>query len=148
MNFPLALKPGAAGANSADGISGLGSTTITGNTREEKLKKASVQFESMLVSSLWKDMEKTFGQSDSDQPGFDTMQDMGLRAMTTALAASGGIGIAKMIDQQVERQQAAVAAQQESGRGAGPLTKAQAAEKAADTPITRVGKFFPLKPKV
>lgn len=147
MNFSLAPKPSSLANASIDATSSLASTTITGRTREEKLKKASVQFESMLVSSLWKDMEKTFGQDDSDQPGFDTMQDMGLRAMTTALAASGGIGIAKMIDKQVEKQQAA-AVQQNNGAQGAPVSRSQVAEKAAHTPIEPLGKFFPLNPKV
>lgn len=82
---------------------------LTNPSQDEKLRKATEQFESMLVSTLWKDMVKTFADpgSGSDEPGFDTMRDLSLRAMTTALAASGGIGISRMLYQQIERLQAA-----------------------------------------
>ncbi len=82
---------------------------LAGPSQDEKLQKATEQFESMLVSTLWKDMVKTFTDpgSGSDEPGFDTLRDLSLRAMTTALAASGGIGISRMLYQQIERLQTA-----------------------------------------
>jgi Rod binding domain-containing protein len=82
---------------------------LAGPSQDEKLRKATDRFESMLVSTLWKDMVKTFADpgSGSDEPGFDTMRDLSLRAMTTALASSGGIGISRMLYQQIERLQKA-----------------------------------------
>src|SRR5579875_2983382 len=78
---------------------------LAGPSQDEKLQKATEQFESMLVSTLWKDMVKTFTDpgSGSDEPGFDTLRDLSLRAM----AASGGIGISRMLYQQIERLQTA-----------------------------------------
>ena len=67
-----------------------------------KLRKATEEFESMLVSSWWEQMEKTFGNSEPQEPGFDTLRSIGLRAMTTAMAAAGGFGIARMLYHKLE----------------------------------------------
>ncbi|HLI35412.1 MAG TPA: rod-binding protein, partial [Terriglobia bacterium] len=108
----LSTLPALALSNSLTALknpTGPSAPKLTGPSQDEKLRKATDQFESMLVSTLWKDMVKTFADpgSGSDEPGFDAMRDLSLRAMTTALAASGGIGISRMLYQQIERLRAA-----------------------------------------
>jgi len=66
-----------------------------------KLRKATEEFESILMTSWWEQMEKTFGGTEGHEPGHDAIQDMGLRAMTTAMAQAGGFGIARMLYHQL-----------------------------------------------
>jgi len=52
----------------------------------------------MLVSSWWQEMENSFRDPDEEQaPGSDTLQQIGFQSMATAMAASGGIGLARML---------------------------------------------------
>ena len=95
--YPMDSKP----------IEPLGDTVKAANTSRnnphaQKLKKATEEFESILMTSWWEQMEKTFGGSEGHEPGHDTIQDMGLRAMTTAMAQAGGFGIARMLYHQLE----------------------------------------------
>ena len=88
-------------------IEPLSSTAKAANTSQNnphvrKLKKATEEFESILMTSWWEQMEKTFGGTEGHEPGHDTIQDMGLRAMTTAMAHAGGFGIARMLYHQLE----------------------------------------------
>ncbi|HUX65970.1 MAG TPA: hypothetical protein VMV31_00620 [Terriglobales bacterium] len=68
----------------------------------QKLHEAAQQFEGMLISTLWKSMENDplTGSQDTD-PGAGTLKGLGLQAMSTALAASGGLGFAAMIEHQL-----------------------------------------------
>jgi Rod binding domain-containing protein len=70
---------------------------------EKKLKKAAGDFESILLSSMWKSMKQSFGDSndgDSD-PGASTLDDMGIEAMSQAVGKAGGLGIGNMIIKQL-----------------------------------------------
>jgi len=73
-----------------------------GQRQAHKLYQAADQFEGLLISTLWKTMQDDplTGSDDSD-PSAGTVQGLGLQAMSTALAASGGLGIARMIEQQL-----------------------------------------------
>ncbi|MGA8220399.1 MAG: hypothetical protein WB780_02010 [Candidatus Acidiferrales bacterium] len=65
----------------------------------KKLRKAATEFESMLLSSWWGAMKQSGlpgGEDDSD-PGKDTLDQMGMQAMSAAVAKGGGLGIAKML---------------------------------------------------
>jgi hypothetical protein len=67
--------------------------------REHKLTQAAGQFESMLLSNLWKSMKSAFEDEDSEysDPAHGAMDEMGMDAMSSAVGKSGGLGIAKMI---------------------------------------------------
>jgi Rod binding domain-containing protein len=70
---------------------------------QKKLKKAAGDFESILLSSMWKSMKKSFGESsdgDSD-PASGTIDDLGIEAMSQAVGKAGGLGIGKMIIKQL-----------------------------------------------
>ncbi len=71
----------------------------TDTPRQHKLRQAAQQFESMLMSSLWKSMKSSFdeGDDDSSDPAMGTMQDWGMEAMASAVGRAGGLGIAKLI---------------------------------------------------
>jgi Rod binding domain-containing protein len=73
----------------------------------QKLGKAAGEFESMLLSSLWKSMKSTFASSDdpsddSDDPGHETLDDMGIQAMSSAVGKAGGLGLGKLILKHLE----------------------------------------------
>jgi Rod binding domain-containing protein len=63
-----------------------------------KLRKSTQEFEAMLVSSWWQEMQNSFHDPDEEQEaGSDTLQQIGFQSMATAMAASGGIGLARMV---------------------------------------------------
>jgi Rod binding domain-containing protein len=67
-----------------------------------KLDQAAQAFEGILIGTLWKSLEKDplFSSQNAD-PGAGTMGSLGLRAVSSAIAARGGLGLAKMIEQEL-----------------------------------------------
>ena len=64
-----------------------------------KIRQAAQEFESILLHSWWQSMTESFG-SPFDLEGdsaAESLGDWGLQAMSSAIAASGGIGIARML---------------------------------------------------
>jgi Rod binding domain-containing protein len=63
-----------------------------------RFTKAATEFESQLLTSLWKSMGSL---AQEDEPGADpaggNVKDMQIQALCSGVAARGGIGIAKMI---------------------------------------------------
>jgi Rod binding domain-containing protein len=73
-----------------------------GANDSSKIDKGAQQFEAMLISSWLQQAEKSFAtvpgaEDDPDAAGRDQMMSMGVQSLADSLAASGGIGIAKMI---------------------------------------------------
>jgi Rod binding domain-containing protein len=74
-----------------------------------KIEKGAKQFEAMLLSSWLQQAENSFatvpGAEDDDDntTGRDQMMSMGVQSLADSMAASGGIGIAKMIAKAMER---------------------------------------------
>ena len=66
-----------------------------------KIDKGSQQFEAILIGSWLKDAEQSFGSvpggNDNQDSGGEQMMSLGVQSLATSLAASGGIGIGKMI---------------------------------------------------
>jgi len=63
-----------------------------------KSEKAARDFESVLLTSLFDSLQKTFGwDSEGSAPGASDYRLMGTRALAEAIAAGGGIGIAQFI---------------------------------------------------
>jgi Rod binding domain-containing protein len=61
---------------------------------EQKLRKAATEFESMLLSKWWSAMRDSgLSGSDETDPGHDTLDQLGMQALSTAIAGSGGIGL-------------------------------------------------------
>ena len=81
-----------------------------------KIEKAARDFESVLLGHWLEEAQKSFStvpgadsdQDDDDQgngdPGHDQFQGLAMQALAGSLANSGGIGIARMIARQLDRQ--------------------------------------------
>jgi Rod binding domain-containing protein len=75
----------------------------------KKIDKAAMDFESILMNNVLQGMQDSFGkvpgtddEEDNDSGGSQFLS-MGMQSLSTALAGSGGIGIAKMISKQLHR---------------------------------------------
>jgi Rod binding domain-containing protein len=68
---------------------------------DAKIEKGAKEFESILVGSWLQQAEQSFatlpGAEDDQDPGRDSMMSLGVQTLSTAMTASGGLGIAKMI---------------------------------------------------
>jgi len=79
------------------------SSELLNSPADKKLRKAATQFESMLLSNLWKSMKSSFASDDdSTDPAHDTLDQMGIDAMTGAVAKAGGVGIGRLILKHLE----------------------------------------------
>ncbi len=68
-----------------------------------KLAKAAREFESILLQNWLEKMNHSFaGSEESQDAAHDTVTSLGTQAISTALAARGGIGIASMLLRQLE----------------------------------------------
>ncbi len=66
-----------------------------------KAEKAACDFEAILLSSLLEKLQTTFAGTREDDPsGSGNYAVMGTQALASAMAARGGIGIARMLLQQ------------------------------------------------
>jgi flagellar protein FlgJ len=109
MNFAL-TSTGAAPASSSGGPAAVAAA------QHRKLTDAAQQFEGMLLQEMLKPMkEHGFAQEEADDgdgkdagTGFgDTLSSFGSETLATAIAKSGGLGIAKRVVEQVEGEKAA-----------------------------------------
>ena len=74
------------------------------SVKEQKLKRAAAEFESILMSTFWKSMKESFGapEDESSDPAHGTLEDFGMQAMCEALGKAGGLGIGSLILKQLE----------------------------------------------
>lgn len=69
-----------------------------------KLVKAAQDFEAILLSTWLEKLQQSYaGPDDGTDPAHGTLASMGTEAIASALAARGGIGIAKMLLQHMAR---------------------------------------------
>jgi Rod binding domain-containing protein len=74
--------------------------TRTEALQVKKLKKAASEFESMLISNWWNTMKQSGlpGTDDDTDPGKDTFDQMGIQALSAAIAnGKGGLGLGNML---------------------------------------------------
>ncbi|MGA7156976.1 MAG: hypothetical protein WBY53_09030 [Acidobacteriaceae bacterium] len=100
-------------------------SAATTRSDDAKIDKGAQQFESILVGTWLKEAEQSFatvpgGDSDGDAGG-EQMMSLGVQTLSNALAASGGIGIGKMVAKAMhaaadKAQTAGPAAVKETGR--------------------------------
>jgi Rod binding domain-containing protein len=68
---------------------------------DKKIEKGAKEFEAILVGSWLQQAEQSFatlpGAEDDEDPGHDSMMSLGVQTLSASMAASGGIGISKMI---------------------------------------------------
>ena len=73
-----------------------------------KLVKAAQEFEAILLSTWLEKLQESYaGGDDSMDPAHGTLASMGTQAIASALAARGGIGIARMLLQHLPSHPAA-----------------------------------------
>jgi Rod binding domain-containing protein len=95
-------------ANAATSLSQIGKLSLnaplSNSPAERKLHKAAGEFESLLLSNLWKSMKSSFADSDDDStdPAHDTLENMGIDAMAGAVGKAGGLGLGKLILRHLE----------------------------------------------
>jgi Rod binding domain-containing protein len=95
-------------ANAATTLSQIGKSSLnaplSNSPAERKLHKAAGEFESLLLSNLWKSMKSSFADSDDDStdPAHDTLENMGIDAMAGAVGKAGGLGLGKLILRHLE----------------------------------------------
>lgn len=62
-----------------------------------KLRKAAQEFEGQLIASWWRSMkDSALASSDEDGPS-GIMSEMGIQAMSQAIASAGGLGLASIL---------------------------------------------------
>jgi Rod binding domain-containing protein len=70
-------------------------------TDDAKIEKGSKEFEAILVGNWLQQAEQSFatvpGTDEDQDPGGEQMMSLGVQQLATSIAASGGIGIGKMI---------------------------------------------------
>jgi Rod binding domain-containing protein len=75
--------------------------------QHQKITKASQEFEGLLLSALWKSMgdglKSSLGGGEEDSGG-SSFIDMGLQAVSSGMAASGGVGIGRMLLKSLEKE--------------------------------------------
>jgi Rod binding domain-containing protein len=105
-----------------------------GTNGDGKIEKSAREFESMLLSNWLQQAEQSMAtvpgaEDDEDAPGRDQMMSLGVQQLANSLAASGGIGIGKMIAKALHKaaDQAAAPAAGAAGPGA-PAAGATAAK--------------------
>jgi Rod binding domain-containing protein len=77
--------------------------TSAANQTAAKLRKSAQEFEAILLQSWLEKMNQSFvGSSESQDPAHDTVSSLGTQAIASALAARGGIGIARMLLRQLQ----------------------------------------------
>jgi Rod binding domain-containing protein len=97
-----------AAANAAASLSQFGklnsNPSLLNSPADRKLRKAAGEFESLLLSNLWKSMKSTFAapDDDSNDPAHDTLENCGIDAMAGAVGKAGGLGLGKLILKHLE----------------------------------------------
>lgn len=96
-----AAAPSSPQANRATGT--LGVSNRNASLQEQKLRRAATQFESLLISTLWKSMKESFSyDEDSSDPANSTFDDMSIQSMADAMSKAGGLGLGKLILKHLE----------------------------------------------
>jgi len=98
--------------------------SLNGDKDDAKIKKGAMEFESMLISSWLQQAEQSMAtvpgaEDDDNAAGRDQMMSLGVQSLATSMAASGGIGIAKMIAKAMHAQ-----AEKAEAKPSGPASSA------------------------
>ena len=98
MSFSTLLKPSIAADFALQDVPS--GTKQDAGSKAEKIRKYAGEFEATLLANLYKDMQHSLGELPAAQdPGADTLTDMGVHALAAGLVAGGGVGIAKLLIQ-------------------------------------------------
>jgi Rod binding domain-containing protein len=95
------LNPSLSTTLSASSLRGQdASNAAHGPAAVAKLRKAAAEFEAQLLSSWWTTMKQSgmSGEDEDSDPGKDTLDQLGMQAMSSAVAnGRGGLGIGDML---------------------------------------------------
>lgn len=98
------------------GVQSTSPASAQAGQQQQKLEKAAHEFEGMLISSLWSGFQNDpMTAPDDSDPGADSIKSLGLQAMSSALAAHGGLGLANMIVHQLSPLKSAQPADDKEG---------------------------------
>ena len=86
-------------SSSFSSLAALSAQAVTPGVPWNRSGKAAREFEAELIGSLLANLEKTFATvpGENNLPGEDNYNYLGTEALASALAASGGFGIARLI---------------------------------------------------
>jgi Rod binding domain-containing protein len=95
---------------------------------DAKIDKAAKEFESILLGSWLQQAEHSMAtvpgaDEDDDSGGGQQMMSLGVQSLSTALSASGGIGIAKMLEKAMHAQEGKVQSEAQKGSQAAEKSK-------------------------
>ena len=73
------------------------------NLAHRKLRKAAQDFEGILISQLWDQLQMGFSSlpGSTSMAGSETLNSLAIQALSTALARRGGLGIGEMLVHQL-----------------------------------------------
>jgi len=97
--------------NAIDLIKSADATQAADGPARHKIEKAAQDFEGMLLSALWKSMGEDMKSSFDEDSAGSSFIDMGLQAVGSAMAESGGVGIGRMLLKALGREQSKEAGQ-------------------------------------
>ena len=88
--------------NHPPGAAPLGSQPET--TAHKRLRKATEDFEGILIGQLWEHLQTSFASFGGETPlaGSDTLNSLAIQTLSTALASRGGLGIGQMLLHKLE----------------------------------------------
>lgn len=129
--------------------SSAGLTLNQPNPGEQKAKfhKAATEFEGILINTLWSEFQNDpMADEDDSDAGGDTMRGMGLQAMSMAMATSGGLGLASMIEKQLEPATPGTGTPEGSTQSANIKEFLKSAQTSADSEIRTEKSLHPQEP--
>ncbi|MGH9488533.1 MAG: hypothetical protein ACRD04_13210 [Terriglobales bacterium] len=80
-------------------------TTPTAAAQKYQLDKSAKEFAGILIDTLWSEFQNdplAPSQGQFSDPGAESLKGLGLQAMSGALAQRGGLGLAAMIEHQLQ----------------------------------------------
>jgi len=97
------------------------STISSAAARQHQITKAAREFEAVLLNAFLGPIEKTFASLPGKDPDAisDNYQSLGMQAITSSIAAHGGLGFAAMIARSLSRRDSASSAAQEKSPARG-----------------------------
>jgi Rod binding domain-containing protein len=113
-------------------------------TDAAKIDQGSKEFEAVLVGSWLQQAEQSFatvpGADDGDDVGKDSMMSLGVQTLATSMAASGGIGIGKMVAKAMHAAADRAAAETPAAQTPAPAVSPESAAKTSGPPEVVGGK--------
>ena len=88
--------------------------SLTSASAPDKIKRSAQDFEAILLSQWLEQAREAFagvpgGDEDNDDPAQGQMMGLGMQALASAVTKSGGIGIARMLERYLDKQDATAA---------------------------------------